>query len=435
MEPPLCPPEPLVPPPAQRSSSWCSCGRGVLSDIKGRLPFYTSDWLDGLNSKGLSSGVYVFFSQAIPATAFAGFLYDSTGGELGVPETLLSMGIGGCLFSILAGQPLVIVGVTGPVTIFLSTLYTLAQQWQIPFRGWLFWVSMWAAAMHIALALCSAPLLFMKSVTAFSGDVFGCLIGVIYIVEGVRVLSGAFTSATTTTAPVGAALLSLLLGLGAWFIASTLSTARSFTFLPTLCRTILADYALPLAVVITSAAQFLPSFLPARAGLHLLPVPDTGISSSTPQPSTPHPWLDGSAIESVALWARVAAALPAAVLTALLFFDHNISSSLSQQPRFNLKKPPAFNFDTLLLGVSLGFTGLLSLPPNYGLIPQAPLHVRSLATIHQSPSGGEEEVWVSVVETRVSPFIQSALLLALLASPLMRLLGTVPMGVLAGVLI
>jgi hypothetical protein len=93
---------------------------------------------------------------------------------------------------------------------------------------------------------------------------------------------------------------------------------------------------------------------------------------------------------------------------------------------------------------------VLGLPPHYGLIPQAPLHVRSLAKIREAAApggaaaaeggdgggggggGGGTEVWVSVVETRVSALGQSLLILALLSDPLLAALGCVPSAVLAG---
>jgi hypothetical protein len=82
-------------------------------------------------------------------------------------------------------------------------------------------------------------------------------------------------------------------------------------------------------------------------------------------------------------------------------------------------------------------SGLLGLPPNYGLIPQAPLHVRSLAKIKEVRSGSgtgglAREVWVRVTETRVSALGQSLLLFVLLSDPLLRALAAIPSGVLAG---
>ena len=61
--------------------------------------------------------------------------------------------------------------------------------------------------------------------------------------------------------------------------------------------------------------------------------------------------------------------------------DDTCSPLPEQSPRFNLRKPPAFHWDFAVLGVIVLLQGLFGLPPGNGLIPQAPLHVRALATI------------------------------------------------------
>jgi len=83
----------------------------------------------------------------------------------------------------------------------------------------------------------------------------------------------------------------------------------------------------------------------------------------------------------------------------LFFFDHNVSSLLSQKPGFNLKKGPAYNWDFFVLGIIIAICALLVIPPTNGLIPQAPLHVRSLADIKETKDGNKiRETWISVVE-------------------------------------
>jgi hypothetical protein len=128
------------------------------------------------------------------------------------------------------------------------------------------------------------------------------------------------------------------------------------------------------------------------------------------------------------------------MLTALLLFDHQISALLSQRPEFRLQlMKPSYDFDFFLLGLSLLLTGSLGLPPVYGLLPQAPLHVRALGDIRRSQvpgHGGDKEVWFGVFETRWSAVLQSVLLLVLVLSPvLLSALQNVPQGVLGGMLV
>jgi len=301
----------------------------------------------------------------------------------------------------------------------------------------------WAAGFHAALAAVGAPRAFVARVTPFSGDVFGALVGCVYVAEGAAALA-ALAAEGGGAAAGGSGALSLGLGVSCALLAALLTRARAWRWplpppLPAwpwpragaAARGLLADYGLALSVVAAAAAQLAPQFAAARAALPLLPVPPRFA------PSEPaRPWLDAGAITGFPPWAAAACAGPGAVLTALLFFDHQISAMLTQEPRFRLRKPPSYDLDFLLLGASLMLTATLGLPPVYGLLPQAPLHVRALALVRPGVEGeAEEEVWLAVCETRWSATLQACLLLALLAPALLALLGALPQGVLAGMLV
>lgn len=46
-----------------------------------------------------------------------------------------------------------------------------------------------------------------------------------------------------------------------------------------------------------------------------------------------------------------AAIIPAVMVAGLYFFDHSVASQMAQQKEFNLKKPSAYHYDMLLLGI------------------------------------------------------------------------------------
>jgi boron transporter len=54
----------------------------------------------------------------MPALAFSLDMFTKTQMQYGVNEVLLSSVLGAVVFSLLACQPLTIVGVTGPITVF-----------------------------------------------------------------------------------------------------------------------------------------------------------------------------------------------------------------------------------------------------------------------------------------------------------------------------
>jgi len=48
-----------------------------------------------------------------------------------------------------------------------------------------------------------------------------------------------------------------------------------------------------------------------------------------------------------------AAFIPAIMIAGLYFFDHSVASQMAQQKEFNLKKPSAYHYDILLLGLTV----------------------------------------------------------------------------------
>ncbi|KAL4286977.1 hypothetical protein AHAS_Ahas19G0140100 [Arachis hypogaea] len=62
-----------------------------------------------------------------------------------------------------------------------------------------------------------------------------------------------------------------------------------------------------------------------------------------------------------------------------------VASQLAQQKEFNLRKPPSFHYDFTSFGIhEVILCGLIGIPPSNGVIPQSPMHTKSLATLkHQ----------------------------------------------------
>ena len=115
------------------------------------------------------------------------------------------------------------------------------------------------------------------------------------------------------------------------------------------------------------------------------------------------------------------AIVPALIITVLFFFDHNVSAQLAQTEDFGLKKPPAYHYDFMLQGVNTLLLGLLGLPPTNGVLPQAPMHTRSLMGVGRDRA--DKDASSVVLEQRVSNFIQSSLIAVMLfASPVVKLL-------------
>ncbi|KAF5934769.1 hypothetical protein HYC85_025898 [Camellia sinensis] len=86
-----------------------------------------------------------------------------------------------------------------------------------------------------------------------------------------------------------------------------------------------------------------------------------------------------------------AAFILAVMIAGLYFFDHCVASQMAQQKEFNLKNPYAYHYDILSLGImAILFNetitqtllcGLIGLPPANGVLPQSPMHTKSLSVL------------------------------------------------------
>ena len=197
----------------------------MRNDLRRRAAHYLSDWTDGFHRKVLSSSLFMFFTSIGPAITFAALLNLNTEvcldgvckAQIGPVEVLLSTSITGSIFAIFGGQPLCIVGVTGPVTIFTLSVFQIAEAMDVAFLPFYCWIQIWSAVMHMALAIVNACKL-ISLVTRYSCETFGMLIAVIYLYNGTRNLIGYFD-----TKELQPALLSLLLGLGTAWLALLLT--------------------------------------------------------------------------------------------------------------------------------------------------------------------------------------------------------------------
>lgn len=143
------------------------------------------------------------------------------------------------------------------------------------------------------------------------------------------------------------------------------------------------------------------------------------------------PWIinpsDGIGVKGI-----FGALFPAFMLYLLFFIDHNISSILTQAPKYNLKKPAAYHWDFFSLGVTIIPCAILGLPPGSGLIPQAPLHTRALATREIIEKHGvKQEVTTHVEEQRWSALGQACMMFVALS--LFTVISWIPKGALFGV--
>jgi MFS superfamily sulfate permease-like transporter len=88
-------------------------------------------WGSSLALVGLTASL---LASILPALAFSQDMFEKTDASYGVNEVLLASVLGSVVFSMLAAQPLCIVGVTGPITVFNYTVYDILKpRWVVFF--------------------------------------------------------------------------------------------------------------------------------------------------------------------------------------------------------------------------------------------------------------------------------------------------------------
>lgn len=383
----------------------------LRADIMRKAPLWTSDVRDGLNTKALASTIFLYFACLAPSVAFGGLLSVMTDGAIGVVETMLATAIAGVLYAVFSGQPLSILGSTGPITAFLGVLYGMCAWFDVPYLPTLAWVGLWTGAYLIILIAVDGVSL-IRFFTRFTDDTFAGLIALIYIWEAVRDIGSVFNGNEVSYAT---ALLSLVLSLGTYQIASNLSSFRRSPYLRRGAREFLADFGPTIAIVIMTLVAF---------GLHeielqTLAVPDTFTTTSG------RSWIVDPF--EAPRWVWVGASVPAIMGAILVYLDHNITIRLVNSPNHPLQKSSGYHVDMLIVAILVPVLSLFGLPWTVAATVRSLNHVRSLETVEERD--GNERV-VSILENRVTNFSVHALIGASLL--LLPLLALIPTSVLFG---
>ncbi|KAK1453989.1 hypothetical protein CMEL01_05648 [Colletotrichum melonis] len=395
--------------------------RGMVNDLRRRAPFYVSDWTDAWDYRVVPATVYMYFANILPALAFSLDMFTSTGSTYGVNEVLLASVLGAVVFSLLACQPLVIVGVTGPITVFNYTVYDIMEPTGTNYLAFMCWIGLWSLVFHWILAVTNSCN-WLRYVTRFPCDIFGFYVAFIYLQKGIQVLQ--------RLGDAEPFYLSIVAALLVFMVAYVCAGVGGSSLFHHHVRVFLKDYGTPLTLIFFTGFVHIGRMEPVD--LEVLP---TGIAF---MPTADRSWL-------VDFWnipvGDVFLAIPFAILLTILFwFDHNVSSLIAQGTEFPLKKPAGFHWDLFLLGLTTGVAGILGLPFPNGLIPQAPFHTDSLTVSKSEPETDEKGEFKGsyvtkashVVEQRVSNLAQGLLTLGTMTGPLLVVLHLIPHGVLAG---
>ncbi|KAJ6411769.1 hypothetical protein OIU84_008365 [Salix udensis] len=366
--------------------------RGIKNDLRGRLLCYKQDWMGGLRAgiRILAPTTYIFFASAIPVISFGEQLERDTGGTLTAVQTLASTSLCGIIHSIVGGQPLLILGVAEPTVLMYTFMFDFAKDRKDLgpklFLAWTGWVCVWTALLLFLLAVLGACSIINRF-TRVAGELFGLLIAMLFMQQAIKGAIEEFRipqrenvnqTAFQPSWRFGNGMFALVLTFGLLLTALKSRKARSWRYGTGWLRGFIADYGVPLMVLVWTAISYIPGNNVPRG------IPRRLFS--------PNPWSSGAysnwtvikQMMDVPPLYIVGAFIPATMIAVLYYFDHSVASQLAQQNEFNLKKPPSYHYDLLLLGFLVILCGLIGIPPSNGVIPQSPMHTKSLATLkHQ----------------------------------------------------
>ncbi|XP_053181891.1 solute carrier family 4 member 4a isoform X6 [Scomber japonicus] len=468
----------------QRTGRFCG---GLILDIKRKLPFFFSDFTDAFHIQALSAILFIYLGTVTNAITFGGLLGDATENMQGVLESFLGTAIAGGLFCLLGGQPLTILSSTGPVLVFERLLFNFSKDNEFDYMEFRLWIGLWSAFFCLALVATDASFL-VQYFTRFTEEGFSCLISFIFIYDAFKKMiklahhypiNAAFSADYVTQydclcmAPanstdiigdplegssvwywnntdlpmnatwsslskteclkyngelVGKAcdfvpdvtLMSFILFFGTYTCSMGLKKFKTSPFFPTTVRKLISDFAIILAILIFCGVDMLVGVDTPK-----LIVP-TEFKPTSPKrgwfvpPFGGNPW-----------WVYLASALPALLVTILLFMDQQITAVIVNRKEHKLKKGAGYHLDLFWVAVLMIVCSFMGLPWYVAATVISIAHIDSLKMETETSAPGEQPKFLGVREQRVTGvcvFILTGL--SVFMAPILKF---IPMPVLYGV--
>uniref|UniRef100_A0A4W5JLG0 Anion exchange protein n=1 Tax=Hucho hucho TaxID=62062 RepID=A0A4W5JLG0_9TELE len=447
------------------------CG-GLVLDIKRKLPFFGSDFYDAIHIQSLSAILFIYLGTVTNAITFGGLLGDATENMQGVLESFLGTAVTGALFCLLAGQPLTILSSTGPVLVFERLLFNFSKDNDFDYLEFRLWIGLWSAFFCLVLVATDASFL-VQYFTRFTEEGFSSLISFIFIYDAFKKMlklahynpiNADYNPNYVTTydcrcmplpdngmlisTPVNATwasldkkqcvkyggeligpacgfvpdvtLMSFILFLGTYTCSMCLKKFKFSRFFPTTVRKLISDFAIILAIVIFCGVDALVGVDTPK-----LIVP-TEFKPTSPNrgwfvpPFGGNPW-----------WVYLAAALPALLVTILVFMDQQITAVIVNRKEHKLKKGAGYHLDLFWVAILLIVCSFMGLPWYVAATVISIAHIDSLKMETQCSAPGEQPKFLGVREQRVTGVIVFVLTgLSVFMAPILKF---IPMPVLYGV--
>uniref|UniRef100_G1NHY0 Solute carrier family 4 member 7 n=1 Tax=Meleagris gallopavo TaxID=9103 RepID=G1NHY0_MELGA len=375
---------------------------GLILDIQRKAPFFLSDFKDALSLQCLASILFLYCACMSPVITFGGLLGEATQGRISAIESLFGASLTGIAYSLFAGQPLTILGSTGPVLVFEKILFKFCRcvcsEPQNPSNETL---KAWGR-MNKSVETIAWSNLTVTECLEFHGVFRGSACGH----HGPYIPDVLFWS--------------VILFFTTFFLSSFLKQFKTKRYFPTKVRSTISDFAVFLTIVIMVLIDYLVGVPSPKLHVPEKFEPTHKDRGWFIDPLGGNPW-----------WTLLVAAVPALLCTILIFMDQQITAVIINRKEHKLKKGCGYHLDLFMVGIMLGVCSIMGLPWFVAATVLSISHVNSLKVESECSAPGEQPKFLGIREQRVTGLM--IFVLMGLSVFMTSVLKFIPMPVLYGV--
>ncbi|XP_045485729.1 sodium bicarbonate cotransporter 3 isoform X1 [Pieris rapae] len=442
---------------------------GLINDLKRKMPWYWSDFKDALALQCIASWIFLYFACLSPIITFGGLLGEATGRNMAAMESLVSGFVCGMGYGLFSGQPLTILGSTGPVLVFETIVFEFCKQVGWNYMSFRFCIGTWTSIILVILVAIDASALVCY-ITRFTEENFATLIAFIFIYKAVENVISIGKKYPLKTRPdeilnyecyclpsnyskvpeqfnwtsvdkelckfyngtlAGGGcdtkvyvpdvfLMSIILFLGTFAISIILKDFKNSLFFPSKVRQIISDFSVIIAILSMS-------FLDYKVGVK---TPKLEVPSEFKPTLPSRNWVI-TPFNGNPIWSALVAILPALLGTILIFMDQQITAVIVNRKENKLKKGCGYHLDLFVLAILIQICSIMGLPWFVAATVLSINHVNSLKVESECAAPGEKPQFLGVREQRATHImIFITIGCSVLLTPVLR---HIPMPVLFGV--
>ncbi|XP_050362145.1 electroneutral sodium bicarbonate exchanger 1 isoform X5 [Nymphalis io] len=442
---------------------------GLINDLKRKIPWYWSDFKDALALQCIASWIFLYFACLSPIITFGGLLGEATGKNMAAMESLVSGFVCGMGYGFFSGQPLTILGSTGPVLVFETIVFEFCKQIGWNYMSFRFCIGTWTTIILIILVAIDASALVCY-ITRFTEENFATLIAFIFIYKAVEnvisigkknpiktrpdevlnyecyCLPGNYSrvpeqfnwtsvdkescqlyngtlaggGCDTKVYVPDVFLMSIILFLGTFTISIILKDFKNSLFFPSKVRQIISDFSVIIAILSMS-------FLDFKVGIK---TPKLEVPSEFKPTLPTREWVI-TPFNGNPVWSALVAILPALLGTILIFMDQQITAVIVNRKENKLKKGCGYHLDLFILAILIQICSIMGLPWFVAATVLSINHVNSLKVESECAAPGEKPQFLGVREQRVTHILIFLTIgCSVVLTPVLR---HIPMPVLFGV--